>query len=222
MSCVLSIGAASILMIVMLVFSTPITIALGATGNAAMLLPKARNYLIGIAIGLPAMNGMRILTGYMPLDNDRNLPIISSIVLTVVDILLDFLVAFVIHGDTLGMGLATSFSYYAALIVLLMHFRKKNILLRFSFRNVPWRESGKIMEQGLPVGICRIGNTLRSAFMNRLLAILATSAAIAAYSVHRQADSLLNPVTIGMADTVAMLACVLLGEEDRPMMKNFY
>lgn len=220
MSCVLSVGFAAVLMLVMLVFAGPITVFLGATGNAASLLPKARRYLIGIAVGLPAMNAMKILTGYMPLDNDRNLPVIASIVLTAVDIVLDLLVAFVLHGDTLEMGLATSISYYCALAVLLTHFRKKNILLRFSLQNIPWREAGRILRHGLPVGFCRLGNTLRSTFMNRLLAVLASSAAIAAYSVHRQADSFLNPVTIGMADTVALLAGVLLGEEDRPMMKR--
>ena len=220
MSCVLSVGFATALMLVMLMFASPIAAFLGATGNAASLLPKARNYLIGIAVGLPAMNAMRILTAYMPLDNDRNLPVIASIVLTAVDIVLDLLVAFVLHGDTLEMGLATSLGYYCAAATLLTHFHKKNIILRFTVHHLPWQEAGRILRQGLPVGFCRLGNTLRSTFMNRLLAMLATSAAIAAYSVHRQADSFLNPVTIGMADTVAMLAGVLLGEEDRPMMKR--
>ena len=72
----------------------------------------------------------------------------------------------------------------------------------------------------MPSGVCRLGNTLRCIFMNRMLAIIASSAAIAAYSVHRQADSFFNPVTIGMADTVALLAGILVGEEDRPMMKR--
>ena len=220
MSCVLSVGLAAALMIVMLAFATPITVFLGATGNAASLLPKARDYLIGIAVGLPAMNAMKILSGYMPLDNDRNLPVISSVVLTAVDVVLDLLVAFVMHGDTLEMGLATSISYYCAAAALLMHFRKKNMILRFTLHHLPWRETGWILRHGLPVGFCRLGNTLRSTFMNRLLAVLATSAAIAAYSVHRQTDAFLNPVTIGMADTVAMIAGVLMGEEDRLMMRR--
>ena len=220
MSVVLTVGSAAVWMIVMLAFATPITMALGTTGNAASLLRKSRHYLIGISIGLPAMNAMKILTSYMPLDNDRGLPVISSIVLTAADILLDMMVVFVLHQDTLGMGLATSISYYIAVFVLLTHFRKKNALLRFTIRKMPWRETGPILKQGLPMGVCRLGNTLRSTFMNRMLALIATSAAIAAYSVHRQADAFLNPLTIGLADTVAMIAGVLMGEEDRPMMKR--
>ena len=220
LACILSAGIAAALMVFLLVFSGPVTSALGASKKTADLLPKARDYLIGISFGLPAMNLVRVLNGFMPLDNDRNLPVLSSIFLTVSDIVLDLAAILVLHGDTLEMGIATSISYYVALAVLLTHFRKKDCFLRFSFKGLPWGETGAVLGKGMPSGVCRLGNTLRCIFMNRMLAIIASSAAIAAYSVHRQADSFFNPVTIGMADTVALLAGILVGEEDRPMMKR--
>ena len=133
---------------------------------------------------------------------------------------MDLAAVLFLHGDTLEMGIATSISYYVALAVLLTHFGKKDIFLRFQVRGLPWKETCAILGKGMPSGVCRIGNTLRCIFMNRLLAVIAASTAIAAYSVHRQADSFFNPVTIGMADTVALLAGILVGEEDRPMMKR--
>ena len=220
LACALSTGFAAALMLFLLVFSVPVTSALGASRNTAGLLPLARDYLIGISFGLPAMNLVRVLNGFMPLDNDRNLPVISSIFLTVSDIVMDLAAVLFFHGNTLEMGIATSISYYVALAVLLTHFRKKDIFLRFQFRGLPWKETAAILGRGMPSGVCRLGNTLRCIFMNRMLALIASSAAIAAYSVHRQADSFFNPVTIGMADTVALLAGILVGEEDRPMMKR--
>ena len=220
LACILSAGIAAALMLFLLAFSGPVTSALGASGNTADLLPKARNYLIGISFGLPAMNLVRVLNGFMPLDNDRNLPVLSSICLTVSDIALDLAAVLLFHGDTLEMGIATSISYYVALAVLLTHFLKKDIFLHFDLKSLSWKESAEILGKGMPSGVCRLGNTLRCIFMNRMLAIIASSAAIAAYSVHRQADSFFNPVTIGMADTVALLAGILVGEEDRPMMKR--
>ena len=220
LACILSTGIASALMLFLLVFSGPVTSALGASRNTIELLPKARNYLIGISFGLPAMNLVRVLNGFMPLDNDRNLPVISSIFLTVSDIVMDLAAVIFLHGDTLEMGVATSISYYVALAVLLTHFFKKDVFLQFQFTGLPWKETSEILAKGMPSGVCRLGNTLRCIFMNRVLAIIASSAAIAAYSVHRQADSFFNPVTIGMADTVALLAGILVGEEDRPMMKR--
>ena len=220
LACILSTGIATALMLFLIIFSGPVTSALGASGNTADLLPQARNYLIGISFGLPAMNLVRVLNGFMALDNDRNLPVISSIFLTVSDILMDLAAVLFFHGGTLEMGVATSISYYVALAVLLTHFRKKDIFLRFQFRGLPWEETSSILGKGMPSGVCRLGNTLRCIFMNRMLALIASAAAIAAYSVHRQADSFFNPVTIGMADTVALLAGILVGEEDRPMMKR--
>ena len=220
LSLILSVGLAAVFMIVLLLFATPICMLLGAVGQAADLLPEARNYLVGICIGLPAMNAIRILNNYLPIDNDRKLPVISSAVLTVTDITLDLVVAFVIHGGTFAMGLATSLSYYAALMVLLLHFRRKENILRFSFRSLPWGTSGHILSKGIPIGICRIGHILRTTFMNHLLAIIASAAAIAAYSVHREADNIFRCITISMAETVAMIAGILVGEEDRPRIKR--
>ena len=220
LACALSAGFASALMFFLIIFSGQVTSALGASGNNAELLPLARGYLIGISFGLPAMNLVRVLNGFMPLDNDRNLPVISSIALTISDILMDLAAVLIFHGGTFEMGVATSVSYYVALVVLLTHFRKKEAFLRFTLRGLPWNETAEILGKGMPSGVCRLGNTVRCIFMNRMLALIASSAAIAAYSVHRQADSFFNPVTIGMADTVALLAGILIGEEDRPMMKR--
>ena len=220
LSFLLSMGFGVVLMIIILIFSTPITIALGASGNAADLLPKARAYLIGISFGLPAINAMKILNGFLPIDNDRQLPMLSSLALTVSDIIFDLIAAFVLHGDTLEMGIATSVSYSVALTVLLLHFRKKNIVLKLSAKRLPLKELPGIILQGIPMGICRISFTVRVAFMNRILASVATASAIAAYSVYQQADDILCCLTIGMADTVAVLAGILMGEEDRPKMKR--
>ena len=220
LSCVLSVGLAVLCMIAIIVFSEQISIFLGASGNAANLLEKAKAYLIGVSIGLPAMNGIRILSAYMVIDSDKNRPVIATIIMTVINILLDLVVAFVIHGETFEMGLTTSIGYYVSFAVLLMHFTKKDILLKFNLKAVKWNECYNIVKTGLPTGICRISNTVRSSLLNNMLAVVATSGAIAAYTVHRSADGFLNPITIGMADTVALIAGVLMGEQDRPRIKK--
>ncbi len=61
LACVLGVGIATLMMLVICLFATPITRLLGATGSVAYLLPKAKDYLIGTAIGLPARNAMWIL-----------------------------------------------------------------------------------------------------------------------------------------------------------------
>ena len=218
LSAMLGAGLPTLLLIVILLFPDPICRLLGATGGAAGLLSQTRGYLIGVAIGLPAMNLSRILSVYMAIDNDRLLPVISSLVLTVVDIALDVIIA-ASGGGTFGMGLATSISHYAALAVLLVHFRREERLLRFTPSAVRWKEARVMLVRGLPVGIGRASNTLRTIVLNQTLAWFAVAGCIAAYGVQRQADSLLNPFVFGISDAMPTLTGILSGEENRHMLK---
>ncbi len=218
LSATLGTGLPALLLLVILLFPDPICRLLGATGGAADLLGQTRGYLIGVAIGLPAMNLNRILSVYMAVDNDRLLPVISSLVLTVVDIALDVIVA-ASGGGNLGMGLATSVSHYAALAVLMTHFRRGERLLRFTPSAIRWKEARVMIVRGLPAGIGRASNTLRTIVLNQSLAWFAVAGCIAAYGVQREADSLLNPFIFGISDAMSTLTGILWGEENRHMLK---
>ena len=221
LSMLMGVSLSTLLMVFVLAFSTPICSLLGATGSAAGLMEKTRGYLIGIAIGLPAMNAMRVMNAFMSIDNDRRLSVVASIALTVADIALDLVVAFVIHGDTFEMGLATSISYYVALGVLFLHFRRKERLTRFSLKTVRRSEIVPVLTRGMPMGVGRVTNTLRSIALNQMMAgMVAAAGCIAAYSVHRQADSLLNGFIFGLSDTVLMLTGIMVGEQNRPTLRR--
>ena len=120
----------------------------------------------------------------------------------------------------LGMGIATAIGNYFSLAVLLMHFTKKNTMLRLNFRNLPWRRTREMVWSGLPVGISRICNTINGLTVNHLLAIFATSNAVAAYGVQRSVDSLFNVFYLGAAETVWILSSIYYGEEDKNALKE--
>ena len=221
LSMLTGVGLSVLLMILMLVFSTPVCALLGATGSAAGLMDKARGYLAGIAIGMPAMNAVRVMNAYLTIDNDGRLTVLSSAVLTATDIVLDCVVAFVTHGGTFEMGLATSISHFAALAVVMTHFRRKERLTRFSPKAMRRKEILPMLAKGLPMGVGRISNTARCVALNQMMAGIAGAAGcIAAYSVQRQADSLLNGFIFGLADTVLMLTGILIIEQNRPSLRR--
>ena len=221
LSVLMGVGLSTILMIFMFIFATPVCALLGATGSAADLMDKSRGYLLGLAIGLPAMNGSRVIKAFLAIDNDRELQVISTMVLTIVDIVLDFGVAFVLHGDTFEMGLATSISHYAALLVLMLHFRRKERLMCFSLKAIRWNEILPVLTRGLPMGVSRISNTARCILLNQMMAgMIGAAGCIAAYSVQRQADSLLNCFIFGLADAVLLLTGILVGEQNRPTLRR--
>lgn len=111
--------------IILLSISDPMIHLLGTAYASKELFAEARNYYIGITVSFPAINLMIHMTTYMQVDNDRRRALISTMVLTGVDIAGDLLSATVLDGGMLGMGLSTSIANYAALLVLLLHFHKR-------------------------------------------------------------------------------------------------
>ncbi|MBQ9387138.1 MAG: ATP-binding protein [Lachnospiraceae bacterium] len=220
LSLIMAVALAAFITLVVIILSGPIASLLGATGNAAALMPKARAYLIGVSLGFPASSAMWVLWAFIPIDNDRNLPVIASLVMAAVNILLDFAVIFVFHGDTFEMGLVTSISYLVAVAVLLIHFLKKDAFLKLRFKKPSLKETLEILEEGAPSGVHRIGHSVTGVVMNRILAVIASSGAIAAYSVYGQTEALLLPIVLGVADTVSALSGVLAGEQNRPMIRR--
>lgn len=141
--------------------------------------------------------------------------------LTVVNIALDLIVALVLHGNTFQMGLATSISQYAELAVYLTHFRRRDRLTRFSLKSVRWKEVLPMLGKGMPAGVGRLSNTLRCVALNHMLACMVGAAGcIAANSVQRQADSLLNCFIFGLGYTVLMLTSILVSEQNRPSLRR--
>ena len=207
---------------VSIVFATPITRLMGARDNAAHLTEQASTYFLGLCFGFPAKNGIKYLSSFMSIDNDKKLPVVATTVMTVADIIMDILVLKVFNGSMLGFGLATSISYWIAFLILCTHFFKKNILLKLSVRNLPWKETGRIIWRGMPVSMGRVGCTFRCILINGMLATMSTSAAISAYSVFRNIDGLFNPFTIGMADAAAIIAGVLHSEQNKPAMRRLF
>ena len=98
--------------------------------NAAGLIESASSYFIGLSFGFPATNGIKYLSSFMSIDNDKKLPVVATSVMTVADIILDVLVLKVWSGSMLGFGLATSISYWISFLILCTHFFKKDIFFK--------------------------------------------------------------------------------------------
>ncbi len=215
-----SVGISVIMSCITILFSGQIAFLLGARGSLSELVGPVRGYLIGYALGVPASNGAKVLSSFMQMDGDGKRVIRSVIVMTIVDVIGDILVVFAFSGGMLGMGIATAIGNYFSLAVLLLHFTKKNTMLKLDINNLAWHRARDMIWSGLPVGISRIGNTINGLVINHLLAITATSNAVAAYGVQRSVDSLFNVFYLGAAETVWMLSSIYYGEEDKNALKE--
>lgn len=220
LTCVLGFLASVLFAIVIVLLATPISMLLGTTGDTGYLLPQVRGYLIGIALGLPAMTITSCLQPVMQLDGDRGRAFISVLIMTAFNITGDLLNVFVFHGGMFGMAIATSLSYLVAVIVLVLHFFKKETSYRIHLKKIPWRNTMRVLATGLPSTAIRLYNTIRTLLLNKMLLTLAGGAAVAAFSVQSNMNNLFGSIGTGVSMSALMIFGIPIGEEDKNSTKK--
>ncbi|MGM9938058.1 MAG: MATE family efflux transporter [Candidatus Ornithomonoglobus sp.] len=213
--CIVGVAAAILLMVLLCAFSGILAGALGAKGSSENLYDPTRQYLFGLGLGIPGMIMMNLLTPVMQLDNDRSRVMKSTVYMTVVNVIGDLLVAFVLPWGMLGMAIFTALSYYVAMVYLLFHFRAKNIIFKFSIKDMDLKDIPSMLWTGVPTAVNRLCNTMRSLCLNKLLLVIAASGAVAAFSVQSNMVSLFGSVGTGIGLATLMLSGLFYGEEDR-------
>ena len=213
MTCMAGFGLSFIAMILPIVFSDSTILMLGSKYGTETYY-YARSYLIFFMPGLPAITGIKLLTSIMHLDGDRNRAFYSTIVMIMVNTAGDLLCVYVFHTGLAAIAFTSTVSYYVGLIVLLLHFRKRNIIFRFSLKNTNWKEFCKEIFKGLPVGISRITSTIRGIYINRVLIVFSTIA-VAGFSMQSSLNYMLNAVIMGIAQSFMMIFSVYYGEQNR-------
>jgi Na+-driven multidrug efflux pump len=205
-----------VLVTLIVVFRGDIAVFLGARGKSAHLLPYASDYILGMVFSLPSVILLFEFNALMRLDGDANRVVIAVVVMTVLDVTGDVLNALVIHGGMLGMGLATTISYAVALGIMLLHFTKKDIIFKFSFKGLKLRDIRDILVTGSSSAVGSASTMLRNIVLNRILVMTALSGtAVAALGILNTVLNFTTSVMIGVGLTAAMIAGMILGEQDR-------
>ena len=216
-SCIMAMVFSLTVSILGITFSDKIAIALGANGENAHLRPLLSAYVRGILIGIAFLSTSKVMNGYMHLDHDSERTIYSLIIMTIANIIGDFVVAFGIKGDIFGIALATSIGNFVWFLVLAGHFLRKNRTLRFNLCDL--KNAAKyvkdILSTGSNAAVTRLAKMFSGLSVNYMLAIYANAVAIAAFSVQKSVTSLFGCVYLGIADTVWVMSGIYYGEEDR-------
>ena len=216
MTMVITVVLSAVMILVFLIFRDDICVLLGARGNSAHLLRHTSDYLLGLLPAFPCVLMLLEFNSLMRLDSDANRVIVAVSVMTGLDIIGDLLNAFVIKGGMLGMGLTTSISYFVALVILLFHFTKKDIVFRFSFKGLRLRDLGAILGTGSSSAMGSTSAMLRIGIINQILVATAlSSVAVAAFGIVNSLISFISGLMVGVGMTCAMIAGMILGEQDR-------
>ncbi|MGN0481065.1 MAG: MATE family efflux transporter, partial [Lachnospiraceae bacterium] len=146
--------------------------------------------------------------------------VIAVVVMTVSDIIFDLLNVLVFHGGMLGMGIASSLSYYLAFIIGIGYFVKKDCIFKFSKKLVKLKSCKNMLKAGIPTIINMISTVLLSFTMNKILLGVSGSTAVAAYSVIGTVVNICYAFSGGLAGVALMLAGMYYCEEDRKSLKE--
>ncbi|MBR1534759.1 MAG: ATP-binding protein [Ruminococcus sp.] len=217
---IITVTVSVILMLVILFFRDPICIMLGAKTDT--LLRGSSDYLLGVMFTLPSVLFLFEFNSLMRLDGDANRVIVAVVVMTVLDIVGDLLNVLVIHGGLLGMGLATSISYGIGLVIMFLHFTKKDIIFHLYFRGMRMKDIIEIFVTGSSSGVGSASAMLRVAAINQILVGITSAAmastVLAAFGVVNTVINLLSSVMVGIGMTCSTITGLMIGEKDRNAM----
>ncbi len=191
----------------------PLARLLGA--NDPALLVDTSGYMAGFVIGAPASMGALILVPFLQMAGQGNLLIAAVLGMTVADVAFDLLNVAVFHGGMFGMGLASSLSYYVAMLIGGGYFLSKKCVFSFSTRRVLRRKVRELFAGGVPTVFGMASSVVLIFAVNRILMGISGKAAVAAYAVINTIINASNCISTGTGGVALTLSGVLANEEDR-------
>ena len=172
------------------------------------------DYLRGLAPGRVFAAVVFPLNGIMMLDNDKRRVVTAMLATLLSDVVLDLANVLVFHGGMFGMAAATSVSGLIGFAVLMLHFRRKDHVVRFTREGLQLSDVKDSFLAGFSGSISQIGTVLRGFFFNRLLLAVSGAGAVAALSVANNTFMLLIFVFLAIVTTTSTLSSMFFGEED--------
>ena len=210
-----AVSAAGLALVLLL--SSPLCTFLGAgtpsPDNDVFFLTQ--DYLRGFIIGAPAFLCAMIMVPFMQMSGNRLRLVAAVAAMTVSDIVFDLLNVFVFHGGTLGMGLASSLSYYIALVIGGAYFLKKKSMFRFNRKGIKMAICGDIIKGGIPTMLNQISLVLLVFLFNKLLLDVGGNLSVASYSIVSTIGNICYCFGGGIGSVALMMSSLFYSDEDR-------
>ena len=204
-------------MILVITLLRPLTTLLGAgkPGPDNVVFGLTKDYIIGFILGAPAFLSAQVMVPYMQLGGCRTRLVVAVLAMTVTDVALDILNVFVFHGGTLGMGLASSISYYVAFFIRLGYFFRKDCLFRFRRILIKIDVVRELIRNGLPSIINQVSLVLLIFLVNQILLRVSGTLGVAAYSVISTIGNICYCVGAGIGSVALTLSALFYADRDR-------
>ncbi len=172
-------------------------------------------YLLGQAIGvLPLILG-NLLISFLAMENQGKITTAASLVYILVNVVLNYLFVQVLRLEAFGLALASALGLWAFLLIEAQPFLTGKAHLRFSTRELPWRESGAILRIGFPGAANNGYQTARGLILNWLITAYVGSVGVSALAAANNLLGIFWSIPTGMLAVSRLMISVSVGEEDR-------
>ena len=204
-------------LLVVVLFSSPLCTLLGAGENSPdnPVFKLTKDYLRGFIIGAPAFMFAQVMVPYMQMSGSRTRLIVAVVVMTVGDVAFDCINVFVLKWGTFGMGLASSLSYYIALMIGVGYFFKDDCIFSFKKKYVQMKVFIELLKFGVPTLVNQLSLVLLTYTLNTLLNSIEGHLAVASYTAITATGNICYSFSSGVASVALMLSSMLYIDEDK-------
>lgn len=178
-------------------FTGPVCRLLGASGNYYEL---AKDYVFWWALFAAANSVSLNLQSFCRNDGNPGLVAVTNVIVTALNIFLDWLFVFPMQGGVAGAAIATGISQVVGLLVISTHFVFKKGELRIQSYKMDAKLYGKIVLRGLPEAIAQFSTPVTTFCMNRVLMSTYGEIGINAFSVISYLSSFTMAVFFGASE----------------------
>lgn len=199
--------------------TTPVAKLLGATGEYTQL---AHDYIFWWALFAIANSVSLNLQSFCRNDGSPSLVAVTNVVITVLNIFLDWLFVFPLKMGVAGAAIATGISQVAGLLVILTHFVFKKGELRIRKYKPQAKLYRKIIVRGLPEAIAQFSTPVTTFCMNQTLMIHYGNIGIDAFSIISYLSSFTMSVFFGASEGMQPLFGQAYGAKDDKDLRSYY
>ena len=193
-------------------------VATGATRvlcSEEPVLQLLNQYILGQAIGIPALILGQQLFAFLSLENQTKRTMAASIACFVVNAVLNHLFVVILGMGIFGLGLSSSIASWAFLAILAVWYLAGKSEWKFSLKACRWRDAPQIARLGYPGALSRFVETFRCLIVNFLVLRYVGSVGVSAFAASNSLLAVVWAVPFGMVAVSRMLFSISIGEEDR-------
>lgn len=197
----------------------PVCRLLGASGNYYAM---AKDYVFWWALFGVANSVSLNLQSFCRNDGNPSLVAVTNVVITTLNIFLDWLFVFPLQQGVAGAAIATGISQVVGLLVISTHFVFKKGYLRIRKYRPQRKLYNKIILRGLPEAIAQFSTPVTTFCMNQTLMVTYGNIGINAFSVISYLSSFTMSVFFGASEGMQPLFGQAYGAKQEEDLKAYY